>query len=151
MHKQIEFSTISLSDENRLYGVKSNAIDEVWEYVLPFIENSAAFSDGKYSASDIYENIRNQYMQLWVVFNIKGDVCAAVVTQIISYPQQKRLCIMFCGGLDIHKWLHLIDLIFDFGRAKGCSSIEIYGRPGWEKILKDYGFKKIHTVVKVDL
>ena len=138
------------NEEFRLFGVLSCGVDLVWSEVLPFISNSVAFSDGTYTAEDIYQFVKQKSMQLWVVYKNSG-ICCAVITEITIYPRQKRLNILFLGGVGLDKWLHKIDEIMRWGREMGCSCVQVYGRDGWVKALKNYGFKKTHVILKADL
>lgn len=138
-------------NEFRLYGVLSSGIDLIWSEVLPFIIDSVAFSDGTYTADDIYKFVKEKKMQLWVVYKNPGICCCAVITEITIYPRQKRLNILFLGGVGLDKWLHKIDEIMQWGREMGCFCVQVYGRDGWVKALKDYGFKKTHIILKADL
>ena len=89
-------------------------------------------------------------MQLWVAFDNDG-LCAMEVTQIINFPRKKVLMLVFTAGRRAENWLHLIDELKIFAKQHGCTSIEGYGRPGWEKLSAPLGFKKIHTIFKLPL
>jgi hypothetical protein len=138
------------SADVKLYGVFSKEIDLVWPEVLSFVEQALEYSDGEYSAEDIYNALKQTDMQLWIAYEI-GKVRAICITQVISYPQIKRLWVLYSAGVEMPKWVHLIQLILEFGKAQGCTAARIFGRPGWEKALKEFGFKKIYTVLQADI
>lgn len=142
---------MSLLDKCFLYGVQTDQVDQIWRFVIPLLEKAFDFADGKYSIDTIYQEIKKQTMQLWVIFDKQYHLKAICITQIIFYPTEKRLAILFMAGFDMEKWLDLIDGLFGFAKQHDCKSIEVYGRPGWEKALKKYGFEKIHTVMRVKL
>jgi hypothetical protein len=49
----------------------------------------------------------------------------------------------FVGGRDIEEWQTIgLSQLQKFARDTGCSKIESYGRPGWEKIWKKQGYIK---------
>lgn len=144
-------SAISSSDDDfRLYGVLANAIDLIWSEASPIIEQALAHADSKYSLEDVYGFIQSRDMQLWAIYNNKG-LQGITVTQIICYPQEKRLLIVFLAGIDFDKWINLWFPMRDWAKEEGCTACEIFGRPGWERRLKEIGFEKIHTVLKVEI
>jgi hypothetical protein len=140
---------MSLSGNAKLYPVLACDIDVVWEGVVPYLEKTLTHADGKFLVSDIYDAIKERDMQLWVVFD-KYLLCF-VITQIIYFPQGKRLAIPFVGGTQINKWIHLYPQLIEFGRANGCTHAEGYAREGWLKVLKKFGFKKIYSVISAPI
>lgn len=146
-----EHSIINSSDEIRLYGVLSHAVDDIWQEALPLIEKALHYSDGKYTTDHILKFLKSRDMQLWVVFNNAG-MKGIIVTQIVNYPTEKRLCIVLLAGISFKSWMHSCwYLIKEWAKNEGCVSCEIFGRPGWEKVIKKLGFEKIHTVLKTSL
>jgi hypothetical protein len=37
----------------------------------------------------------------------------------------------------------MLELLQRFAKDHGCSVIESYGRPGWEKVFKNDGYKEV--------
>ena len=140
----------SANSEVRIYGVLSNALDEVWHEVVPFLENAIEYSDGKFSLRDTRENLEKTLAQLWVGYDSEG-LCVTFVTEIIEYPQKRVLLIKFLGGRRFDTWVHRIDFLREFAYEKGCTAIELYGRPGWEKVLKKFSYQKMYSVLVLDL
>jgi uncharacterized protein (DUF2126 family) len=149
----VEIFRINMQGKNgiRMYGVLSESVDQVWSEVKPLLEEAIKRSaDGKYEADDIYTAVKARDMQLWVAFDDKG-LCAIEITQIVKYPRKKVLMLFFTAGRQAENWLHLIDELGLFAKEHGCTAIEGYGRPGWEKLSAPLGFKKIHTIFKLPL
>lgn len=145
---------MSLPDktEARLYGViaDSKEFEKVWQEVLPFLNKTLGYADGKYLAEDVYKAIKSRDMQLWVAYTDEGLI-SFCVSQIIIFPQQKRLSLPFVGGINLFKWLHFFEPIAQWAKKNGCTTVEGYARPGWEKVLARYGFKKIYSIIKAEL
>ncbi len=142
---------MSLQDSPYIKGVLSNAIEQVWDDVKPMLLQALVYADTKYNADDILSALIKGHMQLWLVFDNNGDTCAFCITRIINYPQEKRAAILFTSGHDVMKWVHFNEVICAWAASNGCSTLEVYGRPGWEKLLAPFGYEKIHTVLKVTL
>jgi hypothetical protein len=129
----------------RLYGVLSNAIDDVWEEVAPLIDKSLVFAGGKFHIDDIYRFLKNKEMQLWVVYDEKG-LCCSAITQIVIYPRKKIFSINFVAGRNYKTWLDHLNILEAFARSNDCDWIEGYCRKGWDKSLPSFGYKKSHTL-----
>jgi hypothetical protein len=89
---------------------------------------------------------------LWVV--VDDNMKVALITEILEYPQKRTLAVPFCGGEEhlIDQWLpDIVRAMDDHARHNGCVSVEIFGRPGWEKILKGYDYKKRYVVLEREI
>lgn len=123
-------------------------MDEVWPEAKPMIERALAETGDEYNVDDIKHDIITGSMQLWGVYNSKALV-AVWVTSIID--NGKNLAVLFAGGGDMHDWLHLSEMLFDWGRANGCTCCEVHGRVGWEKVLRPFGFERRKIVLNKTL
>jgi hypothetical protein len=147
-HKQTELTATYLSD-NELVGIRHNQAHLIWNEVEPILQRALEYSDNKYSLEHIKKCVEERDMQLWVTFN-NSQVATAGISQIVNYPCEKRMVILFLSGNSENLYNHW-KTMSTWGKANGCTSCEIYGRPGWERKLESIGFKKIHTVLKVNL
>jgi hypothetical protein len=90
------------------------------------------------------QNLLIKDQQLWVSFNAETKVIMGfLITEVTEYPQAKMLTLHFTGGKDFKSWVpDGLPKIQKFARDNGCIKLESYGRAGWEKMWKDYGYKK---------
>lgn len=137
-----------MDDDLRLCAVPSSTIEYFWEVVQPMINAALKHADGKYSENDIFRLLKEKNMQLWVIADIEDIIQAAIVTQIVEYPNKKVMFIVLVGGVKFDNWSHVLPHFVSFARDHQCQSIEGYGRSGWETKLKHLGFKKILTVYR---
>ena len=137
-------------DGHYIYAIPPGEIDRHWFLVEHKLGNAIAYSDNKYSLSSVYEAIKNEEMQLWLIKSAY-DLQAVVVTQIVDYPEKRVCLIMFTGGDKIDTYKHLISDISRFARYNRCKSIEFYGRHGWLKKISVLGFDHIHSVFRLEL
>ena len=114
-----------VSPNHELIGVNARALGHWIERVSPHLRRMAAGSGGRFSAQDIADAIVQRDMQLWIILN-GPEICAAVVTSIVVYPQAKALRFMGCVGQGWRDWIHLRDEIEDWGRRQGATIAE-----GW--------------------
>lgn len=144
MLKQTEPSFIQ--SPGRLYGVAPEAVEEVWEQVSPILVKSLQYADGKYSLESIKRALLRRDMQLWMY--VRDGIKACGVTQVLKYPEKKVCVVMFAAGEALSEWINFDSLIEEWARDNQCDAIEIYGRPGWERVL---GWERIHVVIRKNL
>ena len=118
--------------------VHPDEISEIWHRVENHIEQSSRHSEGELTTSDFYVALIEEDMQLWVAVEDGDDIIATLITQIVHYPQKKVLRLIAVGGEKMERWLHFMKDIEEFARLTHCSSMEVWGRKGWKKILTDW-------------
>jgi hypothetical protein len=122
--------------------VPTQFIDTCWAQIEPFMERAAKYTYDRYTSDDIYDSVVEHDYQLWVAFDETG-IKGAVVTNIVSYPKRKLLCMAFCGGHDLKEWKSpMLSLLQKFAKDMGCDGIEATARAGWAKIFINDGYKQ---------
>lgn len=115
-------------------------VDGCWGKIEGFVEKAAKYTYGRYTATNIYDLVKDGDYQLWVAFDGVG-IKGAVITNVVTYPQRKLLCMQFCGGVDLTEWKEpMLALLRRFAKDIGCDGIESTARPGWAKIFQNDGY-----------
>ena len=117
-------------------------IPVVWERIKKFAERCAVYTYGRFTAEDMLKELLTKDQQLWIAFD-KETIHGFWVTEVITYPQIKVLALHFVGGRRFKEWFpDGFPKLQKFAKELGCSKMESYGRPGWEKMWQDHGYKK---------
>lgn len=117
-------------------------IESIWPSIENYAKGAAMYTYGRFTSDDIKRGVLTNPQQLWVAFD-ENEMYGMVVTEVFTYPQIKALTMHFTGGRDLPKWkAPMLELLQKFGKDNGCTIIESYGRPGWEKVFKNDGFKQ---------
>jgi|TARA_R110000796_G_scaffold2884_1_gene11147 hypothetical protein len=104
-------------------------------------------ADEKVTVSDIYQFVMDGTWMLWVCqIPDTKEITSVLVTEFIHYPQVCNLRVVFLSG-DDEDWAYGIKVFEDFARINDCSEVEILGRKGWERVLRDQGFKLNHITL----
>jgi len=114
------------------------------ERCRPWIEGALAYSGGTHDFDDIAAGIETGRFQLWPA----PDGC--LVTEIINYPKKRVLNVFLAGG-KMAQIIDMNDAVCAWGKAHGCDTITINGRPGWAKVAAPFGWKPIFTALEKDL
>ena len=135
----------------KLYNIPTKSVDEVWKVVKNDIANALSRSNGYALSDHIKEWIKQQKMQLWILWDSEAEkekYYGVVVTEVIQRPLQRCLNIKIMIGRHREKWQHLIKHIEDFAWQQNCDLLELVARPGWKKILKPFGYTESHVLLE---
>lgn len=105
-----------------------------WERCKPFIEKAVKHQDS-YTIDDIEDKIRHGLFHLW-----PGKE-SAFVTEIIIFPQEMIMNLLFCGG-KFEELKDILESIEVSAKSVGIKKLIGGGRKGWTRKLKDLGFNK---------
>ncbi len=123
--------------------VLSEHIELVWPKIEAYIKGAADYTYNRFTADDIKKDLSNRPQQLWIAYD-EEKIYGAVVTEIIVYPRMTTLMMHFTGGEKLPRWKQpMLKLLQRFAKDHGCSVIESYGRPGWEKVFRNDGYKEV--------
>lgn len=139
---------MALSDTPALVPVPSQQVPEIWPEVQPLVNCALAHGGGRYEADDFLQALTRREMQLWLAR--AGDrLIGAVVTELRSYPRQRRCRYLLLAGEDFDRWQHLQQDIEDWARANACTAMEMCGRRGWERKLS--GWRATHVEMSKEI
>lgn len=86
--------------------------------------------------ADIERDVLSGDQLLWLA--ISNHIEAAATTHLIKTRGKPVLVITACSGTQRERWVSLRHRIENYAKAEGCSRVRIFGRRGWERVLKDY-------------
>lgn len=96
------------------------------------IQDACQRSGGTHDAADVLRQLNSDNTTFW-----QATPTSFFVADIISYPRKRVFHCWLAGGT--------LDEVLDMGerykplaRAAGCSEIELWGRPGWERVFPSW-------------
>jgi hypothetical protein len=123
-------------------GVKGESVEAWWPLVEEYLITALKYGLGEYSIEDIKSACISKDMQLWV--KIGKQAKGAFVTKIAKYPQKNLLVVILLGGDEFQEWRDEADALLNaFGKQHNCEYVELFGRKGWGKMLKDIDYKEV--------
>lgn len=127
-------------------AVPPSELRKNWPTVAPLLAPAIGFSGGRISLSSVFDWLLDRRYILWLAYktyNLDGQtkIGAAFVTREAHYPCRKMLCVDIAGGSDMAGWVNSADATFRaYARDAGLDGVELYGRPGWTRALKNLGW-----------
>lgn len=114
-----------------------DAIDNRWSDISKLLE---CLEDDRVNIDNIYDKIVDGEWHLWVAVNSDDSIYSVAVTTFIHYPLVTNLRIVFLAG-EFEKWAEIIRIFEQFALINDCHEVEIKGRKGWERVLRDRGYE----------
>ena len=136
-----------------LVQIPIQELDKVWPIVEKDIRNALAYSSQLNDSTFVYETAKQGKFQVWVLWdNAKEQTnekyFGVVITEIIKRKLGKVCHIYIMTGKQRHKWQYLIKDIEKFAKQEDCKMMELIARPGWQKILNNFGYNRTHVVLE---
>jgi hypothetical protein len=129
-----------------LIQFKPEEIDKVWPLVKDKIQ---AALDRNFNPKDhwhVKEQCKLGLEQLWVIVDDKDNIHGVCVSSIVKQPNYNVGIVNMATGHDLPLW---VDQIKEFEKWASknyeIKKIEIFGRPGWKKMLTPLGFEMSHV------
>ncbi len=96
-----------------------------------WIVDALKYAHNSHTFEQVIEIVKRGDAQLWAFED------SAIVTEIINYPQRRTLRFWLAGG-NLETLLEVEPKIRKWSILYNCKAVEIIGRKGWGKVLKDY-------------
>jgi hypothetical protein len=125
---------------------KPEEIDKIWPLVKDKVQAALNRNHNFRDHTDVKENCKNGVEQLWVIVDKKDNVHGVCITQIMQQPNYNVGLVRIATGHDLPLWVDKINEFENWAEKKfSCKKIEIYGRPGWKKMLTPLGYEFSHV------
>jgi len=133
-----------------LVNFNKGEVEKVWPLAKELVQK-ACQTNGGFNAEHILEFLKEGTMQLWMAIDEDNKVICCCVTEIRQYPNFKVCDLRITTGEQFERWVDYMDNICEWAKSNGCKKMEVFARPGWERILKHKGFKKTHVQIEREL
>lgn len=108
---------------------------EQWGDIKPQVELALKHGAGTVTSYGLFIQCLGAVAQCWVR---DGGVC---ITRFEDIEGKKQLAIVCCTD---HDWFsggpEILEYYEQFAKEQGCRRVVVYGRKGWTRVLKQYGY-----------
>ena len=120
---------MSLSDSTLLTA--EDRLSDQWQRCHKWISDALEYSGGTHSIEDVYLACAIGEAQLHPLEK------SCIITEVVDYPSL-TVCRIWLAGGDLDELVEAEKSIAVWAKAQGCDAMEINGRKGWQRQLKDY-------------
>jgi len=126
-------------------AIKSWLVPSYWEFVLPYIESAVEHANGELTADDIYQDLLNEKMFLFVAN--RPTVVGAATCEVAQYPRKTAIRVVTVGGKDFEWAKQLHDALLEWKERINADGIEAYVRKGLVPQLEALGYAQTYIGV----
>jgi hypothetical protein len=128
------------------YGRLSATLPTLMQYLY----KSEPWTGGRASVDDIVRYLYIGQMQLWAIFDQETlHTHGYVITEIKQYPQYKMFVWQYGAGepglIENTRDL-VVGTLEQAAKDSKCDGMEIMGRPGWKRAVREAGFVSEHVL-----
>lgn len=125
---------------------KPDDLDVFMGFIRPKLVAACKRSDGKWLVDDAIGLIQAGSWFLWIAK--EGlEITGLCITEINQYPHARFLRFICATGIHAKDWAGFVRQIEAWGKKMGCVTSQIECRPGWEKLMSEFGYKKTHVIL----
>ena len=130
--------------------IEPKDVDRFWPLMEFMISEALVFSVKYADAEWVCRELKKDVMQCWIMFGSdeqeENKVFGVCIGRIAVLPNYSQYEIIICTGKRRELWEdNLVNEITNFAKHNDCKRLSIMARPGWEKISKQWGWKKKHV------
>lgn len=120
--------------------ITKERVPEVLPYALPWIEKTLEeMAYTRWTLEGIVEQLQKGELQLWASYSNGKHLF--VLTEMIRELTGLTVHIVLGAGRFDKNMLKHLDIIETWAKGQGATGFVIWGRWGWEKLLRPLGFK----------
>ena len=139
-----------------LVGIPKENVEASWSRVEQSVTEALIRSGGYANSNHFKEWCIDSKCQLWILWDAEEPVAekkyyGVVITEVIQRPLQKCFYIRIMTGHHREKWQHLVKHLEKFALDNNCDKMELIARPGWERVLRNFRYKKSHVLLEKQL
>ena len=136
-----------------LVRIPTKELDKVWSLIEKDIRQALLYSGQLTNSDFVLQTAKQDKFQVWVLWDKKQKTTldkyfGVVVTELIQRQLGKVCHVYIMTGRQRQKWQHLVKVVEDFAKENKCQMVELIARPGWQKGMNNFGFKRTHVVLE---
>ena len=136
-----------------LVRIPTKELDKVWSLIEKDIRQALLYSGQLTNSDFVLQTAKQDKFQVWVLWDKKQKTTldkyfGVVVTELIQRQLGKVCHVYIMTGRQRQKWQHLVKVVEDFAKENKCQMVELIARPGWQKVMNNFGFKRTHVVLE---
>jgi hypothetical protein len=136
-----------------LYVISPDMLDNFWHLARPLLKPAVDVA-ANIHVDELYPEIKSGQKVMVIGYDEDFGLYGAAVVTTVQHTRKKTLLIEYLGTVPntMNKFLaDDMNTFKEWALFDNCDSIEIHGRVGWERALKDFGCKVTRCICDIDL
>ena len=123
-----------------------------WSEIAPFIDRALEHGMGENTSHDMFVGAMNNQYECWEAIDESGHTLSFGMVRINHFERHKQLQLVAAAG---EGWDEYGPEALEYAEAAakqlGCQYVTVWGRLGWQKKLKHYGYKHDYVVMSKEI
>ena len=116
--------------------IEKDEVKNIWNDVKDIISRT---NNDVLNEKDILYYLEEGIYTLWIMTEPDSDnIVTAMILNFGHYPRYKFCMIGPIAGERMSEWIGDLSILEEWAKSQGCHYIDLYGRRGWKKLLKEY-------------
>lgn len=119
-------------------------LPENWQRIRPHLERLCERQElHGMTVESLARDIASGSLRCWIL----GDFQAVFLTKLYQQAAGKIMCALsWAAGEDVtDKQREVLGRIEEYARDNGARGLEIMGRRGWERVVRDWGYRNFYV------
>jgi hypothetical protein len=129
--------------------VRAEDIPDLWPHLEPLFARACEADPSDLTVERIKAEAVSGRRMIWTLTD--GDRAAPLLSAFSTVDDGLKVCIGPLAGDEMELWLPLLCDLESHAKEAGFSVSHIEGRPGWQRVLKPYGYRVARVVLEKDL
>jgi hypothetical protein len=126
--------------------LEEGELEKFWPQIVNMLQ-TVPHTWTHWTIDTFWEQAERGNLQVWGI-GLGNTISLVLFTQVVRYPALSTLHVIWAGGKFREEYIPIIDsTLARFGEIQECDRLEVIGRPGWEKMFKNWGMVKVSTVL----
>lgn len=124
-----------------------------WGEIKKYIDRAMEHGMGEQTSHDMFVGAMNGRYECWeAVDEETGAILSYGMVRVNHFERQKQLQLVAAAGegWDLYG-PEALQYAEEVAKELGCSHITVWGRLGWRKKLKHYGYEETYTVMSKEV
>ena len=132
------------------YVVGNDAMIEFWQSIYaPMIIAALEHGPDGNTLEEIREDL--QCGSMLVNISVGDQIKGVAVLDIVMQREERFLHVHTLTGGDMQEWLlHFVNFLRYLKAGLDCDAVSLVGRKGWDKVLREFGFKTKHVMMQLE-
>ena len=127
--------------------ISNGELADRWHEIKDYINEALVHGLGDVDALDLFTECFQNICQCWLVEE-EDELIGVAITRVLRYKKYSELVIVTATT---DRWFEVgprvLEDIEQFARDMGCKYTSLYGRKGWMRALKKYGYEQPYTIL----
>jgi len=133
-------------------SLSQEELAERWKEIKPYIERATAHGIGETSAHDMFVGAMNGTYECWEAFDDNYNTLSFGMARINRFEGHTQLQIVTAAGDGWDKYgPEALEYAEQYAASIGCKYVTVWGRLGWSKKMKQYGYNHTYSVMTKEI